>query len=534
MALQLFAGDFLAYDSRLEDYTLQGLTTVTGLNKGGTAEIVMPQGHPAYTAYTSYRTIVTLYENGALQFRGRALYPSDDFWNTRTITCEGERCFFRDGIIRPYLFQDSPAAIFAAALELYNSQVDDFKRFGLGEITVTDVNDYVRFESESAQTFADFFDKLVERCGGYITFSTAEDGSRVVNWLAELDTQSNQTIEFGENLLEFDRSGQSDELATAILPYGAQQEDGTRITIETVTEDSADWIQDDEAVALRGFILATETWDDVTEPKNLLTKARKWLEEHKLAVTSLQLTAADLSRMDRSIDSFHVGDRVRVTSAPHGVDDWFQLTERAIDWLDPEGGSITLGKTQASLTGADVISRQITDRAISNAKSEIATGVKRNTAEVVQEAQESLTSTIAQTVESIMSVVSATYATEEGVTDLVSSKITQLAESVELIFSGLQTQLEEIDGETRTTFETWSKYIRADNGVLIFGESGNEITLRIENDIIKFLDGGAEVAYISNKKLTITDAHFLNSIRVGDFALLPRKNGNLSLVKVGG
>lgn len=396
MALQLFAGDLLVYDSRLEDYSLQGLTTVTGLNKGGTAEIVMPQGHPAYNAFISYRTIVTLYENGALRFRGRALYPSDDFWNTRTITCEGERCFFRDGIIRPYLFQNSPAAIFAAALELYNTQVDDFKRFRLGEITVTDANDYVRFESESAQTFADFFDKLVERCGGYITFSTAEDGGRVVNWLAELDTQSNQAIEFGENLLEFERSGQSDELATAILPYGAQQEDGTRITIETVTEDSSDWIQDDEAVALRGLIMATETWDDVTEPENLLIKAREWLEEHKMAVTSLQLTAADLSRMDRSIDSFHVGDRVRVISTPHSVDDWFQLTERTIDWLDPAGGSITLGKTQASLIGADVINQRTTSGNI--------TRVQEHLTELSKETKEGLSAGTPKAAEEISEV----------------------------------------------------------------------------------------------------------------------------------
>lgn len=444
MALQLFAGDFLAYDSRLEEYTLQGLTTVTGLNKGGTAEIIMPPGHPAYNAFISYRTIVTLYENGDLRFRGRALYPSDDFWNTRTITCEGERCFFRDGIIRPYLFQDTPAAIFAAALELYNSQVDEFKRFGLGEVTVTDANDYVRFESESAQTFADFFDKLVERCGGYITFSTAENGARIVNWLAELDTQSNQAIEFGENLLEFARSGQSDELATAILPYGAQQEDGTRITIESVTEDAMDWIQDDEAVALRGFIMATETWDDVTEPKNLLVKARKWLAEHKLAATSLQLTAADLSRIDRSIDSFHVGDRVRVTSTPHGVNDWFQLTERTIDWLDPAGGSITLGKSLASLTGADVITRQTTGSAI--------TQVQENLSKLSKQTEEGLSAGTPKAAQNIPNSTDLddyktpgfyVFSTAAAVT-LAHSPVVDASGSLEILREGDSTQLRQV------------------------------------------------------------------------------------------
>ena len=35
--LQLYADGAVAYDSRLEEYTLLGLKTTTGLNKGGTA-----------------------------------------------------------------------------------------------------------------------------------------------------------------------------------------------------------------------------------------------------------------------------------------------------------------------------------------------------------------------------------------------------------------------------------------------------------------------------------------------------------------
>lgn len=378
MALQIHADGALVYDSRLEDYALTGLKTTTGLNKGGTAEITMPPGHPAYNAYVSYKTVVTLRENGVLRFRGRALYPSDDFYNFRTILCEGEKCFLRDAIIRPYLYTADPASIFSAAVALYNQEVDDFKRFTLGVCTVTDANGYIRMESENAETFADFFDKLVDRCGGYITFTDHPDGTRAINWLAEIGTESGQVIEFGENLLEFARSGESAELATAVLPYGAQLEDGTRVTIESVTEDGADFIQDDDAVAMRGRIMAVVTWDDVTEPANLLRKAREWLDQHKLLVVSLKLTAADLSRMDQSIDSYQVGDQVKVLSKPHSVDGFFQLTERTTDWLAPDGGSITLGRTVASLTGADVIAAQAASRAVAVVKTTVVQAAKNS------------------------------------------------------------------------------------------------------------------------------------------------------------
>jgi hypothetical protein len=344
----------MVYDSRLQNYKLLSLETTEGINKSGTATFTMPPNHPAYNRFISHRTVVELYENEALRFRGRALFPSDDWIGCRTITCEGERGFLRDGIIRPYLYQDTPAAIFAAALALYNAEVDDFKRFTLGTVTVTDPNDYVRIESESAMTFAAFFDKLVERCGGYITFNNDGKGGRAINWLAEIGTKSQQAIEFGENLLDFARSGESTDLATAIVPYGAQLEEGGRVTIESVTPDGADWILDEQASTLRGIIKATVTWDDVTQPANLLAKAQQWLAEHKMAITSLELTAADLSKMDRNIGSYHVGDMVRVVSKPHNVNEYFQLAERTTDWLDPAGTKVGLGKASTSLVGLDV------------------------------------------------------------------------------------------------------------------------------------------------------------------------------------
>lgn len=81
-------------------------------------------------------------------------------------------------------------------------------------------------------------------------------------------------------------------------------------------------------------------------------------------------------------------------------------------------------------------------------------------------------------------------------------------------------------------FQEISKYIRFIDGNIILGEEGNELTLKIENDRIAFLESGAEVAYFSNRKLYVLDGEFLNSLTLGNFAFLPRANGNLSFKKV--
>ena len=217
--IQVHADGVLVFDSRLEEYDLQGLKVTNALNKGGTAEIIMPPDHPAYNAFTSYKTIVEIRRDGKLRFRGRALYPIDDYYNVRKLVCEGELCFFQDAVSRPYLYRDSPAAIFTALVGEYNRQVEPVKQFKVGTITVTDANDFIRLESESAESILDTITKLRERCGGYIVFTTDADDVRVVNWYASLGYRSNQVIEFGENLLSFARSGANTELITAVLPY---------------------------------------------------------------------------------------------------------------------------------------------------------------------------------------------------------------------------------------------------------------------------------------------------------------------------
>lgn len=353
--IQVYADDALVFDSRLEKYDLNGLKVTTGLNVGGTAEIKMPAGHPAYSAFTSYKTIVNIYRDGVRLFRGRALYPADNFTRQRTITCEGELCFLRDTINRPYTYQASPRSCFVTIIGAHNKATDPEKRFLVGEVTVTDPNDYIRLESESAETTLATLNKLLERCGGYIVFTDDEDGNRVINWLESLDSRSTQSIEFGENLLNFSSTGaNTTSLATGLVPYGAR--DSTtkkRLTIESVNG-GKDYILDAEAVAVRGTILATATWDDVTEPANLLKKARAYLDDAKVFITSLELTALDLSYLDRSIDSYTVGDMVRVFSPPHGIDEDFQLTKKTEDLLNPANSKVTLGKDIQSLTGADV------------------------------------------------------------------------------------------------------------------------------------------------------------------------------------
>lgn len=532
--IHVYADGVTAYDSRLNDYALLGLKVTTGINKGGTAEIVMPPGHPAYDLFTSFRTLVTVYRGEELLFRGRALYPADDFYNRRTVICEGERCFLRDAVMRPYLYQDRPVVIFTDIIAQYNAQVDELKRFQVGTVTVTDANDYVRLESEGAEQVSDTIDKLVERCGGYIVFTTDTAGRRVINWYESLGYQSSQAIEFGENLLDFTRTQANTDLATRIFPYGAKNEEtGERVTVSEINH-GLDFVDDEEAVALRGVIARPVYWDDVTDPANLMVKARQYLATSKMITTTLELTAVDLSVLDRNIDTFQVGDTIRVTSKPHGVDDSFLLRERTYNLLDPAQDTVVVGKDLTTLTGAGVTGDRDSLSQLHRTENILRADYQLGIAKAVEEVQTTLATMIAQTSASILLQVSESYATNDQLQSQISTTLTQLADSFTFEFDSLRATMDANDAEAREQFETLHSYIRFVDGNIVLGVDGNELILKQQHDRISFLDGGAEVAYFSNKQLYVLDGHFLNSLRIGNFAFLPRENGNLSLIKVVG
>ena len=114
----------------------------------------------------------------------------------------------------------------------------------------------------------------------------------------------------------------------------------------------------------------------------------------------------------------------------------------------------------------------------------------------------------------------------------ISTEFNQTKEEFNFQFNQFHQDVEAVSNNTAAQFENISKYIRFVDGNIILGEDGNELTLQIQNDRISFLENNVEVAYLSNNKLYVTDGEYINSLKLGKFAFMPRSNGNLSFKKV--
>lgn len=348
---QILADNTLIYDSTIDDYKINKASIDLEVNKSGSFTFSVYPDHFYYEKFVKLKTVITVYKSGKIIFRGRILNDTTDYWNNKTITCEGELGFLQDSIIRPFTFSGDCKALLTKLVNDHNSQVDEFKRFKVGRVTIND--NYIGRSNEAYEsTLSNLNSRLLEsELGGYLYITHGEDGTEetpTLNYLSNFETVSSQSIEFGENLKNYTKTAKGEEIATAIIPLGASTED-VRLTIASVN-DGVDYVYDSDAVALRGWIFKVVEWDDVTVANNLKTKAEAYLESIVNQAITIELNAIDLHLLDHSIESFKVGDYISVSSEPHNFNDTMLCSKQTIDLLKPENDSVTLGYTYSSFT----------------------------------------------------------------------------------------------------------------------------------------------------------------------------------------
>lgn len=149
--------------------------------------------------------------------------------------------------------------------------------------------------------------------------------------------------------------------------------------------------------------------------------------------------------------------------------------------------------------------------------------------------QENVYSDISKSAEEILSTVSQEYyamAETDTLISEVSTELSQTKDAFEMRFTQYSADLEDVVNGTDAEFTEIKKYIRFEDGKILLGEVGNELELRIANDRMSFVQNNSEVAYFSNNKMYVTDGEYTHSLIIGNFAFMPRSNGNLSLKKI--
>ena len=347
------------HDVRDEDYMLLGPKVALELNKTGNLDFSILPRHPNGGIINKLKSKLEVYEDNELLFAGRSLTDEMDFQRTGQIACEGELAFLLDSVQRHHTYgsdsaevhkADNNIDIFKALIAEHNSQVGTEKKFTVGIIDIDSVT-ITKLETNYETTWDFINTNFISKYSGYLRVRH-EDGVRYLDYVKQYGKVSNQVIRFGENLLDLKKYTKAENIKTAIIPVG-----GNGVTSIASANGGKDYIYNQEAVDLYGWIYEKVDFPDAVDPKDLLAKAQEYLKTCVNLAITIELTAVDLHMIDVDINAIRLGDLVPCVSQQHGllstmgdVSTYYLVSKYEIDLENPANNKITLGRTISSLT----------------------------------------------------------------------------------------------------------------------------------------------------------------------------------------
>ena len=333
-----------------KEYVIADAVTKLQMNDSGTFECDVPAINPEYGNIKNRRSMIQVLKNEKEIFYGEVRESEKDFYGTKQVYAVGELAFLFDSIQPQAKYQDMTSRqLLETWLDIHNRQVEERKRFYVGMVTVHDSNDSLYRFTNQETTLDCIREKLCEKLNGYLRIRKV-NGKRYLDLvtLQEYGKICEQPIEFGENLLDYAENVSASELYTAVIPKGARLEEspieGLEAYVSIKSENNGkDYLYSQEAVSIYGWNRCVVSWDDVTEPANLKRKGEEWLKDNQYESMVLELSAADLSILDVSMESFELGDSIPVYSRPHGMDRIFPVQKLELHLQDPTSDKIQLG-----------------------------------------------------------------------------------------------------------------------------------------------------------------------------------------------
>lgn len=552
---QLLFNGFPIYDPRDEDLcrSFRSPNVHLAVGEAGTVSFTVDHDHPNAGQLTRLNGTLELRDGATSIFKGRIKKDTRDLYLSREIEAEGLLACLNDSVIPPFNFpgdftEDAAYQEAAASgnvvkfllgwfLDQHNSQVKPAQRIQLGEVTVTDPNNYIsRASSEYLTTMEAVRKKLKDLMGGYLLADYSGEVPKL-HYYADLPLTNIQTVEFGENLLDLISLLDAADTYTAILPLGT---DG--LTLESLPDGEINpgfikegrIIYSAQAEDTHGCrITRTVKWDDVTEVNNLQTKALARIQtEDGTAAQTITVKAADLGE-----PHFVVGRYVKLQSTPHGFSAMWPLTVLDPDILDPGNTDITLGATVKAASDIAHSSQSNTQEKLDNHQIQL----NKQMGLLTQQAAstlEQITSAIQTSTQIMFSALEHYVETEnfEQYQQTVKSQMDLLSDQLNLSFTELTSQIVNVNGDLQQTVELLEKHFEFAIDGLTIKAGENAMTLKLDNGLISFQKNGVQFGWWDGENFHTGNivVEVNERAQFGNFAAIPRADGGLSWLKVKG
>lgn len=337
-----YVDDRLLFSAGMAGYEISAGTIHKEIGKCDSATIKLPPSNLMRDTPVKRASIIKICKDGVTVFKGCVADTSMDFAGNKTYNIDGAMMWMKDICKPPFTMTEDTMLYYATAIiTQYNDVCRATKQIKLG--TVDDTLPTLAVEQTEYKPMLSLLQDAAQAIGG--TLCIRYDGDDIfLDVIKAYDHRCAQQIEISKNLLDLTDQVDSADLITRVYPLG---KDG--LTIASVNNNSTCLINAD-AEGLYGRIDGTLRVD-TDDADALKAQAAAYLAQYCGLSHGIRVTAADLSAVDFKLESYHVGDSVRVVSPPHGIDTIMQVTSMDTS-LVSEKDTMVLGWSNRTLTGA--------------------------------------------------------------------------------------------------------------------------------------------------------------------------------------
>lgn len=395
------------YDPRDERLCVQSAVIEYEANTAGTATLVIPYAHKNYSGIFALfpnkePRIVEFYDDNECIFKGRITAREVDFNLTSTITVTGLMADLENVVRIPYDYSDNSKwnnitgnkvkwLFNHLIINQYNGNksrfIDDVGKLYNYIPFAIDTNKFTIGSNEKriyrkSDEYSNLWE-VAERdffgsdLGGYLypnyNYTVHDEDTNTdvphigVCYEKNFSQQSIQKIELGKNLLDVIQSRDIGEMITAVYPLGKYGSDdyviihgyGPGHLLEPKDGDTI--VGHDNIVYYEGSLYnkalirnygvrevtyIVEDCADTEVVDVLIPKTCTFLEGQQPKRT-INATGFDLGLTNSQISKIKPFTQVQVVSAPHSINDRFNLTKMTLDIINPQSTAIQLTSTTA-------------------------------------------------------------------------------------------------------------------------------------------------------------------------------------------
>ena len=348
MIYRIYIDDTLVHRSDIpdENYQLVGITLDVEMGKSPSLKFTIPPSHPKKSLLKNFLSRFTVKEDELVLAEGRLFDSRQDIYNQIEWQAEGSLSYLTDSYVPKVKVEETIRALFTRYVNEHNSRVEDYKKFTVGQITIDNADtEKVKVDNDGYRYTADAIQNdLIDSYGGYLR-TRYENGVRYLDYLKDYGHKTTQTIEYKKNLIDFALEVNPEDVFTYLIPTG-----DSNLKINDVNN-GKDYIEVEGAKAKWGNKYLLKSFSGINDASTLLKEAKQYIKNHYEELPeSLEITAIDLKLLGVNVESIHVGDVVRVTSTPNGVDKDYTCSAISYNLSQFGKTKYTLGKPKQDFT----------------------------------------------------------------------------------------------------------------------------------------------------------------------------------------